>query len=263
MSTRTSYEDGTPSWCDLTTTDPAAAKAFYGTLFGWEFEDYPTDDGGVYTMCKLKGLNAAGLFEQPEEMKGMPSFWNHYITTRDLEGTIAKVGSAGGTVVAEPFDIEDSGRMAVIADVTGANTCLWSPKDQIGAEIVNEHGAFFWSELYVPDPEAAFPFYAEVFGWKRTPMETPDDPYLMFSRTGEMETAFAATMKPPGEGVPPHWAVWFAVDDVDAAVATAVEAGGSVPVKPFEIMPGQAAMIQDPTGASFFVLQMNEPSMVD
>ncbi len=262
MSTRTSYEDGSPSWCDLATTDPDAAKAFYSTLFGWEFQDDSAGES-VYTMCKLKGLNAAGIFDQPEEMKGMPSSWNHYITALDLDGTIAKVGPAGGTLMTEPFDVMDAGRMAMITDATGAVTCLWSPKGAIGAEIVNEHGAFVWSELYVPDPDAAFPFYSEVFGWKKSPMETPEGPYLVFSRTEEMETGFAAAMKPPGEDVPPHWAVWFAVDDIDAAVATAAEAGGSVPVEPFEIMPGRAAMIVDPTGASFFVLQMNDPSMVD
>ena len=31
----TEYEHGVPSWVDLGTSDPAAAAAFYGGLFGW------------------------------------------------------------------------------------------------------------------------------------------------------------------------------------------------------------------------------------
>ena len=65
MTTKTEYAPGTPSWVDLGTTDTAAAKAFYGPLFGWEFEDQSVDGAVVYTLAKLGGRNAAGLMEQP------------------------------------------------------------------------------------------------------------------------------------------------------------------------------------------------------
>src|SRR4051812_50169018 len=61
MSERTSYEPGTPSWVDLSTPDPAAAKRFYGELFGWEAEEAgPPQGTGGYAMFKLRGKNVAG-----------------------------------------------------------------------------------------------------------------------------------------------------------------------------------------------------------
>ena len=49
MTTMTAYAHGVPSWIDLATPDPTGAKAFYGALFGWHFDDQPTDNDGATT----------------------------------------------------------------------------------------------------------------------------------------------------------------------------------------------------------------------
>ena len=59
MPARTSYLQGTPNWVDLQTTDTAAAKAFYGGLLGWTFEDSPMPDGQVYSMAKVGDAQVA------------------------------------------------------------------------------------------------------------------------------------------------------------------------------------------------------------
>ena len=53
---------GVPSWIDLATPDPSGSKAFYGSSFGWEFRDDPTDQPEMdYTMATLDGRSAAGM----------------------------------------------------------------------------------------------------------------------------------------------------------------------------------------------------------
>ena len=117
MGERTSHAPGTISWSDLGTTDPDAAKAFYTNLFGWEIEDLPIPDGGTYTMLRKDGKNAAALSAAQE---GMPSLWNAYVTVESADDAAGKARGLGATVVAEPFDVMDAGRMAVIQDPTGA-----------------------------------------------------------------------------------------------------------------------------------------------
>ena len=63
MGERDSYEHGTFSWTDLATPDAQASKDFYGGLFGWDFEDNPIPDDGVYVMARIDGRAAGAMFE--------------------------------------------------------------------------------------------------------------------------------------------------------------------------------------------------------
>lgn len=254
MPTRTEYSHGVPSWVDLSTTDPAAAKAFYSALFDWTYEDNPTDQGGVYTMARKGGNDAAGLSEQPAEQAqmGIPPMWNSYVSVDDLDATAAKVEGAGGGVMAAPFDVMDFGRMAVITDPSGAVVCLWEAKEHPGAGVVNEHGAFTWNELVSPDVPAATAFFAEVLGWGTESMDMGEmGEYTLFTVDGEQ---VAGGMAPPMDGMPPHWGVYFHVDDCDATVEAAKAAGGSVMMEPIDGPPGRFAALADPQGAMFSVI---------
>ena len=261
MAVKEKYDNGTPSFVDLTTPDVDGAKAFYAALFGWEYEDNPTDTDSVYTMASKDGKNVAGIFELTPEMAegGMPPCWNHYITVDDVDAAAKAATAAGGNLVAEPFDVMDAGRMAIIADPTGAVTALWQAKESIGSELVNEPGSFGWSEVYSPDVAAATKFYSDLFGWKTFDMPMEEGPaYTLLTTDGTPEGGFAGAMAPPMPEIPPHWAIWFITDDTDAAVETVKNNGGNVMQEPFDIMPGRAAMVTDPSGAMFFILKMNE-----
>ena len=73
--------------------------------------------------------------------------------------------SFGATILAEPFDVLDAGRMAVVQDPTGAIVCPWEPGTNIGAQYVNAPGALTWADVATPDPEAAARFYGDWLGW--------------------------------------------------------------------------------------------------
>jgi predicted enzyme related to lactoylglutathione lyase len=257
MPERTSHPHGTPSWVDLTTTDQAAAKQFYGELFGWEFDDNPVDENTVYSMALKGGKAVAAISPQPEQMAGMPPVWNTYVTVDDVDARAGKVEGAGGTVMAPPFDVMDAGRMAVVVDPTGAVLMLWQPKESIGAELVNEHGTLTWNELMTPDLDAATAFYGDLLGWGSEPMEGDGPTYLILTRDdGE---GIAGAMNPPMEGLPPHWGVYFAVDDTDAIVEKATAGGGSLLNGPMDIPVGRTAALADPQGGAFSVIALAEP----
>ena len=105
MGTRETYEPGTFSWAELATTDADAAKAFYGELFGWSFED--SDDrraARTYSMASLDGSTSARC----SQADGPPR-WNSYITVEDADDAAEKAKEAGAEIVADPFDVMDAG----------------------------------------------------------------------------------------------------------------------------------------------------------
>ncbi|RZV45867.1 MAG: VOC family protein [Acidimicrobiales bacterium] len=256
MPIRTSYAEGTPSWIDLTTSDPAAALAFYGELFGWTFDASPTADGNEYVMASLNGHTAAGMMQQRADLAEMdvPSMWNTYITVDDIAATVAKVESAGGSIMMPSLEAMDAGHMAVVSDTTGAIICLWQPNQHIGCEIVNEAGALTWNELIDDDIPAANAFYAEVFGMAAVAQDMGGGvTYNLFMVGDDM---VAGALNPPMEGIPNHWSVYFQVDDADATAERAAFLGGSAMGPATEIPTvGRIVVLQDPTGATFVAIQ--------
>ena len=251
MPDRTSHAPGTISWVDLATSDQAAAKEFYGGLFGWQYEDMPAGEGVVYSMAKLRGLSAAAISPQQadEAAQGVPPHWNVYVTVADVDATAGNVGDAGGTLLAPPFDVFDAGRMAVIADPTGAALCLWQAGTNIGAEVVNELGAMTWADVATADAAAGQAFYETLLGWRFDQM-SEEPPYWVIWN-GE-RTNGGMTVPPPG--VPPNWFPYFVVADVDAAMGAAQAAGGQPFIGPIDVPAGRFALIQDPQGAPFGIL---------
>ncbi|HYM49505.1 MAG TPA: VOC family protein [Candidatus Limnocylindrales bacterium] len=246
------YAPGTPMWIDLSTPDVKAASAFYGKLFGWEAHVTPEPEAGGYTMFTLKGkeVGAAGPLQNPQQ----PPAWMMYVATDDAERTAKKVQEAGGTVIAPPFDVMKAGRMAVFQDPTGAFFSVWQPKEHQGAEIVNESNAWSWSELYSRDMAKAKAFYQKVFGWglKETPGEPP---YTEFQVDGRSVAGGMPMSMMPAE-VPPHWATYFNVANLNESLKTVKGQGGRVLFGPQDTPMGPFATVQDPQGATFNVIEI-------
>jgi uncharacterized protein len=250
----TSYSAGTPCWVDLASPDVAASLAFYGPLFGWEGEDQG-EEAGHYTMLKLRG-KAVGAVTPPMGGEGQPPAWTTYVSVDDADATVKAAKAAGGTVFVEPMDVMTVGRMAVMADPSGAVIAIWQPRDFAGAELANETGSLCWNELQTRDTKAAAPFYQAVFGWKPEAFEGMGE-YTVFNAG---DRGIGGMMPMPAEvppQVPPHWLVYFAVDDCDATVAQATGLGGATMVPPMDIPPGRFSVLADPHGAVFAVIKPN------
>lgn len=257
MSERTSYEPGTPSWVDLATPDLDAAAEFYSGLFGWEFVEAgdPEETGG-YRMAQLGGKTVAGLM--PLTQEGQPPAWQSYVTVANAEASAAAVGEAGGQVVMAPMDVMDAGRMAVLADSTGAVFAVWQPRGSIGAEVVNEPGALSWNELETRDPAAAKAFYGSVFGWQFEDHDMGEMTYTEWKLNGDSVGGMADITGQIPDEVPAHWMAYFAVADADAAVERIKDGGGQVHFGPMDIPSGRFAMVADPWGAAFAVIKLAE-----
>jgi uncharacterized protein len=247
MGERTQHAPGTFSWADLATTGADTAKAFYTDLFDWEPEDNPIPEGGVYTMLRKRGKAVAALYEPQQEQ---PDVWLSYVTVESADAAAAAVREHGGTVEAEPFDVMDVGRMAVIQDPTGAFFAVWEPRTSIGAEVVNEPGALTHNQLNTNDPERAQQFYAGAFGWRFEPVGGGDMPYWGIYN-GDRVNAGMMPLAADG-GAPPHWLVYFGSESVDDHAGRIGELGGQVMVPPMPIPGGGRILVaQDPNGAVF------------
>ena len=251
------FPQGTFSWADMQSTNAAAAKEFYSALMGWSHHELPVGEGQFYTMFQVDGEDVAGLGQHSPEMmeQGIPSHWNSYITVDDVDAIAAKVSDLGGTVIMEPFDVLESGRMAVISDPTGAVVNLWEARDSIGAGIVNTTGAMMWNELMTTDAEAAKTFYGALLGWK---FDTHESGYNFILNNGRMNGGVMQITPEMGE-MPSHWMVYYTVTDIDASTTKAGELGGTIVMGPMDAMgTGRFTIVQDPAGAVFTIMQSNQ-----
>ena len=270
MPDRDGYIPGVPCWIDTNQPDPDAAVEFYGGLFGWELEDtMPAGSPGKYFMARIRGRDAAAISSIPQ---GAPSVatWNTYIQVDSADETAEKVRAAGGSVVSEPFDIFDAGRMAVFADPQGAIFSVWQPKDMKGTQVDNEHGAINFNDPHTDDVEGAKAFYGEVFGWGVLDMGGGNSTWTLKAYGDHLEElnpgnrermkemgapdGFSDVVASLGQvqgGAPPHWGVTFGVDNADEVAAKAKELGGEVVAGPFDAPWVRLAIIRDPQGATF------------
>ena len=256
MGERTSYPPGTFSWVGLATSDADAGKRFYTSLFGWVGEDMPAG-AGTYTMFRLDGAWVAALYEQREEerARGLPPRWFSYITVADVDDAAADAGELGGTVIADPFDVPDAGRMAVVADPTRAVFALWQPGSHIGAGRVNDPGCFTWNDLSTTDTDAARDFYTTLFDWEADAVDTGGGPpYTVWTNNGRTNGG----MRPLAaheQGVDPYWQVYFTVENLDEAMRRVEKLGGRLVAPAFSVPAGRFAAVCDPQGASFSLFE--------
>jgi uncharacterized protein len=250
MSERTSYAPGTFCWTDLTTTDQAAAKEFYGGLFGWQAEDMPVGEDVHYSMMRLDGKDVGAIAPQPQQQRdaGVPPIWNSYISVEDADSAVARATELGATAHAPAFDVLEAGRMAVLQDPQGAYFMVWQPRNHFGAALVNAPGALSWNELASPDIDASTRFYGGLFGWTSEEFPGMDGRYVTIMNRGASN---GGIREPSPPDAPPHWLVYFGAEDIDAALARVVKLGGTKLAGPIDIGIAKIGVVQDPQGATF------------
>jgi predicted enzyme related to lactoylglutathione lyase len=257
MATVMNIAPGRFCWVELGTTDQAAAKAFYGGLFGWTPEDRPMGPDSVYTMLKHGDRDAGALYALGPEQKGAPPHWMVYVAVASVDEAALKAQSLGATTVAPPFDVMDVGRMAVFQDPTGAHFSVWEARRHKGLGVVDEPGAFCWGELQTKDPAKAERFYTGLFGWGTKP--DPKSGYTEWTLGGQSIGGMIQIAPEWGE-VPPHWSIYFQVSDCDQTVGKARGLGGKTVMEPRDLPGvGRFSMLSDPQGAHFSIVALTGP----
>lgn len=273
--TKRTYPAGVPCWIDTQQPDVERATAFYGALFGWTFEDaMPPAAPRRYMIARLHGADVCAIAGPGE---GVPT-WRTYIAVDDADAAAGRLASAGATLRSAPTDHGPDGRAAVLTDPEGIEFRIWQGGRRLGAQVVNEPGAWNFSDLHTADPAPAIAFYEKAFGWQtdnlgfatmlRRPgygdhLETTVDP--------DIRKRQAAVQVPPGfedaiawvapteTAEAPHWHVSFAVADRDQIAADATRLGAIV-VTNDDTAWTRTALIRDPQGAEFTVSQFTPPS---
>jgi uncharacterized protein len=276
MPDRDGYLPGVPCWIDTSQPDPDGALPFYRGLFGWEFEEMmPEGSEGKYFIGRIRGGDVAAVGSIPE---GAPQLatWNTYVWVDSADETATRASDAGGAVLMPPFDVLDSGRMAVLADPEGATFFVWQANKHKGAQVVNEHGSLNFNGLATRDPQAAEAFYGAVFGWTRLTLPAgtfwtlPGYGDHLEARSPGLREQMAQMGAPEGfidvvaavnpiaeddSDTPAHWSVTFGVDDVAATAAKAGELGGELIAGPLDVPWSRMAVIKDPQGAILITSQ--------
>jgi uncharacterized protein len=252
------HAPGAFCWMELATTDQAAAKKFYTSLFGWSVEDYPMGPEDKYSMFRLKGRDAAAGYTMRKDQRaqGIPSHWMLYIATSNADASAMKAAQQGGTVLQPAFDVMDAGRMAVLRDPTGAVFSVWQANRNQGIGVANEDNSFCWADLNTPDQDRAAKFYSSVFGWKLERGKQDYSSGYLHIQNGE---DFIGGVPPSAyldSRAPAHWLLYFMVAEVAAAETKAASLGGRIlmPARHMEGV-GTWAIISDPQGAVLSVFK--------
>jgi uncharacterized protein len=251
MSTRTDpWPAGTPCWVDLSVPDVAGAVAFYSEVIGWTFLDTGPDYGG-YHIAQMNGSAAAGI--GPIMQEGQPSAWTVYLASDDADATAKLIAEHGGSIFAGPMDVPGNGRMVIAADPTGGVFGVWQQAGMIGSAVVDEPGAFVWDDVRLTDVEAGKRFYADVFGFRYTPLgpEAGDMGDYESFNVGDRPAGGIGGMMGAPPGTPSHWLAYFTVADVDASFAAVGNGGGTVLMAPETTPFGRIGVATDPFGATF------------
>ncbi|MDQ1658937.1 MAG: uncharacterized protein QOD41_4020 [Cryptosporangiaceae bacterium] len=251
MADRTVYAQGTPCWVDLTTPDPENAQRFYGELFGWQFSTGDDDEYG-YPTASVQGAKVAGLTAATGP--GQPTGWICYLASEDVDETAQRIRDHGGQIRTDPMDVLGAGRMCVAEDPSGAVFGVWEAGRLVGAEKVNEPGTLCWNEVSSPVNDD---FYPAVFGVKTEQIgDGVNFDYTVFLVDGRQVAGHLRTGE--DSDAPAQWMNYFAVDDCDKAAEKVAELGGSVDQGPFDSPYGRIAVLSDPSGASFSIMQLAE-----
>jgi predicted enzyme related to lactoylglutathione lyase len=247
---------GVPCWLDLTVPDVTRAAAFYARVFGWTY-DVSGPEFGHYHLALADGAAAVGLGE-PMGGEGPPAAWTLYFAADDAGAMAARAEALGGQVLSPAFEVPGQGRMAIVADPGGAVFGLWQALGHTGFGVEDLPGTLAWVEVHAREAERVGAFYADLLGATLAPMPGAPSPYWTLGRDGRSMAGVQAMN--PAAGEPPRWMAYLNVADVDAAVAAAAAAGGSVRRDAWDTPFGRMAELADPFGASFMVMTPPTPA---
>jgi uncharacterized protein len=244
-----------PAWVDLGSQDASGSRAFYSSLFGWVAEPNPDPQFGGYAVATLGGEDVAGI--SPAQSPEQPTAWSLYLGTKDADGLAASIAAHGGSVIAPPFPVGEMGRMAVFQDPVGSFISAWE-SGVMGGFAATGPGTFVWAELNARGLAPALDFYQAVFGWGTRTSPMPDGG--AYTELLDGETSILGALEMPATvpaQVPSYWLVYFASGDIARDTARAQELGATVLVPPTDMAGGRFAIVSDPQGAAFGLLEMD------
>ncbi len=233
-------------WHDLLTNDLAAAKQFYGGLFGWTFETR-----GIYTIISNQGIPMAGMAEVVFN-PGVSPYWLPYLSVGDVDESLAAAKEAGAQLLKGPGEMTNRGRYALIGDPHGARvTLLRSSNGDPTPGPVTVNG-WLWDELWTSDLNRSLAFYRQLAPYKsQVPVGAGEQQYRILTIDGKPIGGMTTL---PDANINSQWVPVVRVTDLKQLLERVEKLGGRTLIKPdHSLSEGAVALVQDPTGAIFMV----------
>lgn len=251
-----SFIPGSVCWIDVSTTDPTGSREFYANLFGWTYRIDPDPHSRQYTTALLDDLPVAGLAGTAVPA-GQPVRWRLYLNSANVSHTAMVIEESGGQVLYGPTDVPGWGSMVVGTDPTGAEIGFWQPVTTWIFHTV-EPGTLVWADLNTQDGQRADEFFATLFGYRQQQIGNGTEVDYTAWSLGDYTLLGRLTMgKDRRSDTQSHWMIYFAVDPntgTDDTVNQVLDLGGQVNIYPFDSIFGRIAVVQDPSGAVFSLI---------
>ncbi len=241
---------------ELVTPDLAAAKRFYGGLFGWTFRDI--DAGGTaYAEAMRAGRPVAGLFQ-----RNLPagahrqSAWLAYFSVSDVDQATETALRNGAKLLFRPASFPDRGREAVLADPQGAPFAVLASESGDPPDLMVDPGHWIWSSLITRDPGTDVAFYQKLFGYSVSALPPGAHGPRFILASGGYARASVNPLPASRPDLAPHWLDYVRVQDAAATAKRVAALGARILVAPrAEHDGGTIALFADPLGAVFGVIE--------
>ncbi|MDT7728014.1 MAG: uncharacterized protein QOI21_4590 [Actinomycetota bacterium] len=247
---------GVPCWIELACSDEAVMRNFYGSLFGWDYEVRrdPATPTGRYSIASLGGVPVGGMYRAAA---GSPRGWTVHLAVQQTASTAEWVESLGGRVTLGPVELPGRGSILHAIDPTGAPVVFWEPSEtwDFGSGVPD---TFSGADLNTHDGEGADYFYCKLFNYVSQQIGDAVTVDYAAWHLDHIPVLYRYVMGPEySPNTPPHWMIYFEVDPArgtDAAAGQAIMLGGTVVIQPYDTAFGRMAILADPDGAVFAVI---------
>ncbi|MDI2027285.1 VOC family protein [Saccharopolyspora sp. TS4A08] len=249
---------GMPCWIELITTNLDKAREFYANLFDWEYETHSDPISGEHVIALREGFPVASL----RAASGDQSQWRLYLATDDCAAKVAEAEEHGAVQTVPINSVPKIGRKAVLDGPSDAEFGLLEPEESWQFD-VGLPGTLMWAELVTIKAQTADHFFQELFGYEHEQFGTEHrSDYSVWYLGDESVLARVSMIRDfITESTHPHWLLYLGVDaeiGTDELVRTAIAHGGRVRVDPYDSSIGRMAVLRDPTGARFAVIDQTQ-----
>lgn len=247
-----------PCWIELITTDLQRAQEFYAGLFDWEYEVHEDDTAGQHVVASRQGFPVASMREASGEQSG----WRLYLAVADCAAVVEQAEELGAVPTGPVSHVPGLGTKSVLVGPAEAEVGLLQPEASWQFD-VGLPGTLMWAELVTIRAQSADVFFQELFGYESEQFgwEHRSD-YSVWYLGGESVLARVSMIRDfITESTAPHWLLYLGCDEAvgtDDLVHNAIALGGRVRVDPYDSSIGRAAVLRDPTGARFAVVDSSQ-----
>ncbi|GAA0514474.1 glyoxalase [Saccharopolyspora subtropica] len=249
---------GMPCWIELITTNLDRAREFYAGLFEWEYETHTDPASGEHVIALREGFPVASL----RAASGDQSAWRLYLATPDCAASVRAAEALGAAVTVPVSTVPGVGTRAVLVGPADAEFGLLEPEESWQFD-VGLPGTLMWAELVTIKAQTADHFFHELFGYTAEQFGTEHrSDYSVWYLGDESVLARVSMIREfITESTRPHWLLYLGVDTeigTDELVRRAIGLGGRIRVDPYDSSIGRVAVLRDPTGARFAVIDSSQ-----